>query len=134
MMSCANCEKLYKQNLDHVRILAKLSANITQTDQVIFRVNGRIPYYEFAPTTAKEIIETVRFDRITPDIDVLPDNEITGLDPIGEGGYDTGQGNIIASLGESDGGILSGSEPEAVQGTVKKSRKNRAVKESDNFA
>lgn len=132
-MSCANCEKLYKQNLDHVRILAKLSANITQTDQVIFRVNGRIPYYEFAPTTAKEIIETVRFDRLTPDIDVLPNNEVAGLEVI-DSEWESERGTSYADLGEGDGGILSGSEPEAVQGTVKKSRKSRAVKESNHIA
>lgn len=132
-MSCANCEKTYKQNLEHIRILAKKCAEITQTDQVIFRVNGRIPYYDFAPTTASEIIETVRFDRNTPDIDVLSDNEVTGLETLGSGG-ESERGTSYAYLGEGDGGVLSGSEPKAIQGTVKKSRKSRAVKESDNFA
>lgn len=132
-MSCANCEKLYKQNLDHVRILAKLSAKITQTDQVIFRVNGRVPYYEFAPTAWGEIIETVRFDRLTPDIDILSDNEVPGIETLGSGG-ESERGTSYADLGEGDGGVLSGSEPEAVQGTVKKSRKSRAVKESNHIA
>ena len=132
-MSCSQCEKQYMQNLDHMRILAKQCAELTQTDQIIFKVNGRVPHYGFAPTASGEIIETIRFDRHAPDIDILSDNEVAGLEPPGDGG-ETQPGKAIADLGGDNGAILPGGEPEDVPGTVKKSRKNRAAKKSDSFA
>lgn len=126
MMGCSNCEKTYMRNLDHVRILAKHSANITKQDQYIYKVNGRIPYYAFSGEEKTEFIEIVRFDRDPADITVLSDNEDQGLDLIGRIEpvvAETERGELTADLGYDIGAVLPDSKPKKVQRPTKKGSK-----------
>ena len=131
-MGC-ECERSqYNRNLEHMRIVAKNCAEILQQDQIIYKVNGRIPHYEFSSTCKGQYVETVQFDRRITYHPVLSDNEVGRPEPVDLGKpaeLDTEQGVITANLERNLGSVLSGGKPKKVQGKIKGSDKSRNIKE-----
>jgi hypothetical protein len=122
-MGCNQCEKVYRQNLDHIRILAGKCAELTGKDQIIYKVHGRIWYYAFSETARGQYIETVRFSRNIADSEVLPDNEDAGLVAANMPEPKISKrkrGKVEESMGDYFGAVLSSVEPEEVQGTPEK--------------
>ena len=119
-MGCSQCERMYRQNLEHIRILAAKCAELTESDQIIYKVNGRVWYYEFSEKARGEYVETVRFNGKPANIDVLPNNEKSGLVAVDSGEPlakkrkpRKAQGNLVENIG----GVLPSGKSKKVQGT-----------------